>query len=131
MSTATADLMHRFNRAFVEHDPSGFDDLIADDCVMEAIEPAPDGARSVGKAACLEFWMALIDDRDTQFTLEHIDAGDETATIRWRFRYGAGDRDYVRGVNLMRVRDGQIVEALGYGKTPSGDGSPLDARLPG
>jgi hypothetical protein len=28
-----------------------------------------------------------------------------------------GEQSY-RGVNLMRLRDGKIVEALGYGKRP-------------
>jgi hypothetical protein len=41
----------------------------------------------------------------------------EHATIRWRYHFGDGPADSVRGVNLMRVRDGRIVEAFGYGKT--------------
>ena len=41
----------------------------------------------------------------------------DRATIRYRYRYGDGPADSVRGVNLMRVRDGQITEALGYSKT--------------
>jgi hypothetical protein len=40
-------IIERFNHAFVAHDPVGFADLISDGCVMEAIEPAPDGARLV------------------------------------------------------------------------------------
>ena len=40
----------------------------------------------------------------------------ERATIRWRLRWGEDESNSVRGVNLMRVRDGQIVEALGYVK---------------
>jgi hypothetical protein len=43
-------------------------------------------------------------------------AGDH-AMIRWRYRYGDGPADSVRAVNLMRMRDGLIVEALGYSKT--------------
>ena len=42
----------------------------------------------------------------------------DRATIRWRYRFGAGDENSVRGVNLMEVRDGKIVEALGYVKAP-------------
>ncbi len=124
-SDTVSDVIHRFNHAFVAHDPSGFEALIGDECVMEAIEPAPDGARYEGKAACVEFWLQLIEDRSTQFTDEHIEVAEDTATIRWRFRYGPGAQDYVRGVNLMRVRDGRIVEALGYGKTPAAADSPL------
>ncbi|MGZ6194899.1 MAG: nuclear transport factor 2 family protein, partial [Candidatus Binataceae bacterium] len=31
--------------------------------------------------------------------------------------FGAGESNSVRGVNLMRVRDGQIIEAMGYVKS--------------
>jgi ketosteroid isomerase-like protein len=125
MSTAVSEVIHRFNHAFVAHDPRGFEALVGEECVMEAIEPAPDGARYEGKAACVGFWMQLIEDRSMQFTAEHIEVATDTATIRWRLRFGPGAKDYVRGVNLMRVRDGRIVEALGYGKTPAADDSPL------
>jgi hypothetical protein len=33
----------------------------------------------------------------------------DRATIRWRYRFGEGDENSVRGVKLMRVRDGKIV----------------------
>lgn len=46
----------------------------------------------------------------------------DRAIIRWRFNFGDGGS--VRGVNLMHVRDGRIVEALGYAKTP-GQSAPL------
>jgi hypothetical protein len=36
--------------------------------------------------------------------------------IRWRFRWGDDNASSVRGVNLMRVRDGLIVEGRGYVK---------------
>jgi len=40
----------------------------------------------------------------------------DRAVIFWRFRWGEGDESSVRGVNLMRVRDGLIVEGRGYVK---------------
>jgi hypothetical protein len=43
-------------------------------------------------------------------------AGDR-AIIRWRYFWGAGESNSVRGVNLMRVRGGQIIEAMGYVKS--------------
>jgi hypothetical protein len=43
-----------------------------------------------------------------------VDVDGDRAAIGWRIT-GAENH---RGVNLMRVRDGQIVEALGYGKRP-------------
>ncbi len=113
----TAEVIDRFNHAFVHHAPEILDDLIAEDCVMEAIQPAPDGERVEGRQACLTFWRALADDRTTQFGPEDVWVDGDRATILWRYRFGDGPEDSVRGVNLMRVRDGRIVEALGYSKT--------------
>ncbi|MBB4890811.1 hypothetical protein FHS38_006903 [Streptomyces netropsis] len=31
-----AEIIHRFNHAFIDHDASSLGDLIADDCVREA-----------------------------------------------------------------------------------------------
>ena len=117
----TLQILQRFNQAFVEHDGSLLDDLIAEDCVMESVEPAPDGTRYVGRSACLEFWQKLAANRDSAFTAEDIVAVDEHGFIRWRYRFGPGMSQSVRGVNVMRVRNGLIVEACGYVK--SGDAS--------
>jgi ketosteroid isomerase-like protein len=125
LSSQTLQIMQRFNRAFIQHDGSLLDGLIAEDCVMESVEPAPDGTRFVGREACLEFWQKLADNRDGQFADEEIVAMDERAIIRWRYRFGPGLSQSVRGVNVMRVRDGLIIEALGYVK--SGDASVVTA----
>ena len=124
-SSQTLQIMQRFNRAFIQHDGSLLDDLIAEDCVMESVEPAPDGTRFVGRTASLEFWQKLANNRDGQFADEEIVAIDERAIIRWRYRFGPGLSQSVRGVNVMRVRDGLIIEALGYVK--SGDASVVTA----
>lgn len=120
-TSRTLQIMQRFNQAFLQHDASLLDDLIAQDCVMESVEPAPDGTRYVGRNACLEFWQNLANNRDGAFADEEIVAIEEHAVIRWRYRFGPGLSQSVRGVNVMRVRDGLIIEALGYVK--SGDAS--------
>lgn len=114
----TSDIMRRFNDAFLTHQPALLDDLIAENCVMESIQPAPDGTRYEGREACLAFWQALAVDPDSFFTVEDVAVAGERAVIRWRFHYGEGPQDTVRGVNVMLVRDGLIVEALGYAKVP-------------
>lgn len=124
----TAEVIHRFNRAFIDHDASSLADLIADDCVMEAKEPAPEGARYEGRAACLEFCRALAEDRRGRFDPEAVIVTGERATVRWRYRFGDGPADSVRGVTLVLVRDGLIVESLGYGKT-TGDLPPAGAGI--
>jgi len=120
-TSRTLQIIQRFNRAFVQHDGSLLDGLIAEDCVMESVEPAPDGTRYIGRDACLEFWQKLANNRDGAFADEDIVAIDDRAIIRWRYRFGPGLSQSVRGVNVMRVRDGLIMEALGYVK--SGDAS--------
>jgi ketosteroid isomerase-like protein len=118
----TAEIMRRFNQAFRDHEPAILRDLIAPDCVMESIQPAPNGTRYEGYEACLAFWEALATDPVAYFEVEDTIVMDDRAIIRWRFNFGSGDS--LRGVNLMHVRDGRIVEALGYSKTP-GQSAPL------
>ncbi|MEV6978325.1 nuclear transport factor 2 family protein [Kitasatospora sp. NPDC093806] len=114
---STAEVIERFNRAFTEHAAGLLDDLIAEDCVMESVQPAPSGERVVGRAACTRWWAALAEDRTTRFTPQEVIVAGDRATIVWTYRFGDGPDQWVRGVNVMRVADGRIVEALGFSKT--------------
>ena len=114
LSRQTAEIMRRFNDVFQLHDPSALAELVAEDCVIENTAPAPDGARHVGREACVGLWSAIATAPDTRFDLEETFAAGERATIRWR--YFMADGESVRGVNLMRVENGLIVEAMGYVK---------------
>jgi ketosteroid isomerase-like protein len=116
-ATQTSTAIRQFNDAFQRHDPELLVDLVAEDCVMESIQPAPEGTRYEGYDACLGFWQALATDAATSFDLEDVIVSGDRATIRWRYRFGEGDENSVRGVNLMHVRDGKIIEALGYAKS--------------
>ncbi|MFU0507501.1 nuclear transport factor 2 family protein [Pseudaminobacter sp. NGMCC 1.201702] len=118
----TAAIMRRFNQAFRDHEPAILKDLIAPDCVMESIQPAPNGTRYEGYDACLVFWEVLATDPTAHFDVEDTIAMGDRAIIRWRFNFGDGES--VRGVNLMHVRHGRIIEALGYSKIP-GQSAPL------
>ena len=89
---------------------------------MESIQPAPDGTRYEGYDANWTFWQALAADRTSSFEVEETVAMGDRGIIRWRFHFGDGGS--VRGVTLIRVRDGQIVEALAYSKSP-GQSAPL------
>jgi len=113
----TSELMRRFNDAFRFHDPAALVELVAPDCVIENTQPAPDGSRHVGREACLTVWQGLASATGTQFNLEEVFVAGDRAIIRWRYRFGDGERDSIRGVNVMRVRGGFIVEALGYVKS--------------
>ncbi|MFD7256406.1 nuclear transport factor 2 family protein [Streptomyces sp. NPDC059874] len=114
---STAEVIDRFNRAFTEHDAALLHDLIAEDCVMESVQPAPGGERVLGREACTAWWAALADDRTTGFAPQEVVVAGDRATIVWHYRFGDGPDQWVRGVNVMRVTDGRIVEALGFSKT--------------
>jgi len=118
-SPKTLALMQRFNGAFSQHDPEALIDLIAPDCVMDHPSPPPNGTRYVGRAACLAFWQDLARDRSGRFEIEDTVAMGERGFILWRYCWGSSEAESVRGVNIVRVRDGQIVEALGYLKAPA------------
>jgi len=115
-SQSTSEVIRRFNEVFQQHDASALPELVAADCVIENTNPAPSGSRHVGREACIALWRRIATDPGNQFEVEDVVVTGERATIRWRLRWGEDERSSVRGVNLMRVRDGQIVEALGYVK---------------
>lgn len=113
---STEQVIERFNTAFLRHEPALLAELVDESCVIENTTPAPLGARHVGRAACLELWHGIASNRSAHFELESVEVSGERAQIRWQYFWGTGERDSVRGVNLMRVREGKIVEARGYVK---------------
>jgi len=116
VSAETEQLLKRFNRVFLEHDPGDLVHLVADDCVIENTNPAPDGSRHEGKQACIALWTQIATMRGAHFEPESIVARGDIGFIRWRLVWGPGPSDSVRGVNLMQVRAGKIVAAQGYVK---------------
>jgi ketosteroid isomerase-like protein len=116
-TSRTAEVIDRFNEAFVQHDGSLLEGLIADDCVMESVEAATENSRVVGRVANLKLWQNLANNKDGAFAVEDVVVFGDRANILWRYRSGPGLSQSVRGVTLVRLRDGLIVEALGYAKS--------------
>lgn len=115
-SLRTEAILRRFNKVFLTHDPAPLQDLVADECVIENTGPAPDGSRHEGKAACTALWTEIATMRGAHFEPESIIARGDRGEIRWRLVWGADHASSLRGVNLMRVHDGRIIEAQGYVK---------------
>src|SRR6266568_2706157 len=114
----TAAVVQRFITAFLERDPAAFVDLVADDCVMETMQPAPAGARYEGYDANVAFWQTMVLDRRGTFEVEDVWVAEDRAVNRWKYTFGVGKDEYVRGVTILRVRGGKIAEALAYAKVP-------------
>jgi ketosteroid isomerase-like protein len=115
-SVQTEAILQRFNQVFLKHDPAALQDLVADDCVLENTQPAPDGSRHEGKDACVALWTQIATMPGAHFEPESIIVRGDRGEIRWRLVWGPDRASSVRGVNLMRVRNGRIVEAQGYVK---------------
>ena len=52
-------------------------------------------------------WRGIATAPGTRFDLEETFVAGDRATIRWRYWWGEGQENSVRGVNLMRVSDGR------------------------
>ncbi|AKU14738.1 nuclear transport factor 2 family protein [Luteipulveratus mongoliensis] len=117
-ATDTAETVALFNEAFRLRDKEALAALVHDDCLMVSVQPAPDGTPYVGKDACVAFWGELMDDESTTFEVQRVLADGDWATVQWRYRFGPTDAESVLGVNVTRVSGGQVIEQLGYTKTP-------------
>lgn len=114
----TAETVAQFNDAFRRRDTTTMATLVHDDCLMVSAQPAPNGTAYEGKQACVAFWAELMTDPTTTFEVEHVFTDGPWATVRWRYHYGPNPEDSVLGVNVTRVSNGQVIEQLGYTKTP-------------
>jgi ketosteroid isomerase-like protein len=110
----TQAVIERFNQAFQLRQPELLTDLVADECVIE--NTAPDGDRRVGREACLALWQGIAADRQARFDIEEVRILDDHGLIFWRYRWGDAPADSVRGINVMQVMQGRIVEGRGYVK---------------
>ncbi len=115
----TREVIERFNAALNRHDVDAVMALMTADCIFENTFPAPDGERYEGQPAVRRFWERLLaESPGANFTTEEIFTAGDRGVVRWRYAWGnhAGPSGHVRGVDLFRVRDGQVAEKLSYVK---------------
>lgn len=93
--------------------------LMTDDCVFESTGPAPDGERHEGATAVRAVWEKFFGaTRDPVFTEEETFVSGDRACVRWLFTWTADDGSpgHVRGVDVIRIRDGLVAEKHSYVK---------------
>jgi ketosteroid isomerase-like protein len=116
-TAATREAVDRFNEAFNRHDVDAVMDAMTDDCVFESTTP-PEGERHVGPAAVRAAWDAFFAaSPDAHFDAEETIAVGDRCVVRWRYTWRDGDTvGTIRGVDVIRVRDGKVAEKFAYVK---------------
>ena len=108
-----------FNEAFNRHDVAGMMQLMSDDCVFENTDPAPDGTVYLGKEAVSRFWQDFFRaSPHAHIEIEDIFGVGLRCIMRWRYEWVnvSGEKGYVRGVDVFKMKDGFICEKFSYVK---------------
>jgi ketosteroid isomerase-like protein len=115
---ATLEAVDRFNEAFNRHDVDAVMAAMTDDCVFESTAP-PLGERHAGQHAVRAAWDAFFTSTPTaHFDSEDVIATGDRCVVQWRFTWknDDGTTGSVRGVDVIRVRDGKVAEKFAYVK---------------
>lgn len=116
-NAAAADplaVVRAFTEAWDAHDLDAVLALVAEDAVFESARPGVNGPRVVGVDALRAAWAPSFAATSGAFEIEDTFVSGDRVVQMWR--YVGGDR-MVRGVDLLRVRDGRVAEKFGYIKT--------------
>jgi len=114
----TRAAVDRFNEAFNRHDVDGVMLAMTDDCVFENTSP-PDGQRYEGQVEVRAAWEELFAaSPDAHFDSEDVIVADDRCVVRWIYTWTNEDRttSSLRGVDVLRVRDGKVAEKFAYVK---------------
>lgn len=106
----------RFNAAFGAGDVDAALALVTDDIAFETTSPPPDGQRHEGRDAVRTAWTEVMRTPGMSFTEEESFVSDDRAVVRWRYAWAGSDAGHVRGVDVLRFRDGLVCEKLSYVK---------------
>lgn len=107
-------VVHAFNEAWDAHDLDATLALVTEDCVFESARTGVNGARIVGRDALRVAWAPSFARGGDPFVIEDSIAAADRVVQLWVFTDG---ERVVRGVDVMRVRDGLVAEKFGYVKT--------------
>lgn len=114
----TLETVNKFNEAFNNHDVDRIMSLMTEDCIFENTRPSPDGERFEGQAAVRKVWEEMFKrSPKAKFDTEEIIAFGDRCIVRWIYHWiKEGKEGHVRGVDVIRVRNGKIAEKFSYVK---------------
>ncbi len=111
-----------FNKTFNQHDVPAMMQLLSDDCILESPPPVPEGAVYSGKTAIAQFWQNFFDDfPQAHMEIEEIFGFRIRCVMRWKCDWvdKNGEQAYLRGVDILQVKNELICEILSYVKGES------------
>lgn len=118
----TIEVLNRWNDAWNEHDLDRVMELLHDDVEFENWT----GGRVAGKEALRKAWAPWFADHGGfRFTTEDLFVDEKAGKVlfRWALDWPSAEKgregqpERRRGVDVMRFRDGRIVEKYTYSKT--------------
>jgi uncharacterized protein (TIGR03086 family) len=115
--TPVHGVIARFNAAFGRGDLDAIMALMTEDCLFEDTTP-PDGIRHTGQGEVRAAWEKVFANTvDPSFEVTDVRVSGDRAVQHVTYRWGgADDPGHVRGVDLLRVRDGLVAEKRSYVK---------------
>lgn len=108
----------QLSAAFGRGDVDAIMETLTDDCVFESTAP-PDGEKVVGAGGIRAVWSELFSgDGDARFEEEELFVAGDRGVLGWRYSWTGGDGQsgHVRGVDVLRFRDGRVCEKRSYVK---------------
>ena len=111
-------VVRQLNDAISLRDVDAVMALMAEDVVWELTTP-PDGVRYEGRAAVRAAGLEMFGgSAESRFEEEEIFAAGDRVVQLWTYHWVDNERKsgHVRGVDVMRVRDGKVAETLSYVK---------------
>ncbi|MGD9531232.1 MAG: nuclear transport factor 2 family protein [Dehalococcoidia bacterium] len=108
----------RYHDALNTNDVEAAVAAFTEDGVIDCTPP-PDGKLYEGSAGIRELFGQLFDEKCVRtFETEELVMAGDRVVVRWRHHWvdAAGRRGHVRGIDVLRVRDGKIAEKLAYVK---------------
>ena len=119
VTAATMAAVERLDEAIRQRDVDAVMAAMTEDCVFETTFPAPDGTRFTGGAAVRQAMTEFFGGSPhARFETEELIVAGDRAVQRWTYHWieADGTPGHVRGVDVMRVRDGKVQESLAYVK---------------
>jgi ketosteroid isomerase-like protein len=112
-------IIEDFNKAFNLHDVDTMMALMTEDCLFDNTFPPPDGESIRGNAFVKKFWYTFFQNSPkANIEIEEIVVCGERIIQRWVYHWeeSNGKKGYVRGVDVILMRDSLIHEKRSYVK---------------